>query len=200
MVSFSRETLDGIVSGKFLSGIRDSKILSPEKRESFAEEVKKIASVWRVVFVSPKFIDQNNINQAIFYAINRAIPQLGDTSSYLFVDGNYKIKTKKKIEGYFSLPKGDDLMPTISAASVLAKTYRDRWMDLLENKYPGYGFSKHKGYGTEFHREQIQKLGISRIHRLSFLKFLRPEEKKGDLFSHDASSFTSSSFQKRKLL
>nr|WP_174705632.1 ribonuclease HII [Leptospira kobayashii] len=185
MVSFDIETIEKIQSGEVLKGIRDSKLLSLEKRRFFAEEVKKLAKVWRVVFVSHKFIDRYNINQAIFYGINRSIPKNLIPHPFLFVDGNYKIKISKPIEGYFSLPKGDDLMPSISAASVLAKTYRDDWMEKMETVFPGYGFAKHKGYGTEFHRNQVKKLGISRIHRLSFLKFLREEVVKEELFPND---------------
>jgi len=102
---------------------------------------------------------------------------------FVFADGNYKLQLGKKIEGYLSLPKGDDLVPSISAASVLAKTYRDTYMEKMDLKYPGYGFGQHKGYGTEYHREQIKKIGISPIHRLSFLKFLRKEDQE-NLFSN----------------
>jgi len=185
LVSFDRETIQKIQDGEILKGIRDSKLLSLEKRKFFAEEVKKLAKVWRVIFVSHKFIDRFNINQAIFYGINRSIPNDSSSKPFLFVDGNYKIKIQKSIEGYFSLPKGDDLMPSISAASVLAKTYRDDWMEKMETVFPGYGFAQHKGYGTEFHRNQIRKLGISRIHRLSFLKFLREEVEREELFPND---------------
>lgn len=97
-------------------------------------------------------------------------------------DGNYKLKISKPIEGYFSLPKGDDLIPSISAASILAKTYRDEYMERMDIKYPGYGFAKHKGYGTEEHRDALLKLGISPIHRLSFCKFLRREGSEPSLF------------------
>ncbi len=172
-----------MANSEILIGIRDSKILTLAKREFFAEEVKKHALYWKVVFVSQRFIDKFNINQAIFYGINRAIPDNSIIEKpFLFIDGNYKVKFSKQVVGYFSLPKGDDLVPSISAASVLAKTYRDRYMEKMDAKYPGYGFSKHKGYGTEMHRKQIESLGISPIHRLSFLKFLR-KEKEETLFS-----------------
>lgn len=101
---------------------------------------------------------------------------------FLLADGNYKLKISKPIEGYFSLPKGDDLIPSISAASILAKTYRDEYMERMDIKYPGYGFAKHKGYGTEEHRDALLKLGISPIHRLSFCKFLRREGSEPSLF------------------
>jgi ribonuclease HII len=148
--------------------------------------VKRYASYWKVVFVSAKFIDKFNINQAIFYGINRGINSTQGDLPFLFIDGNYKIHISKSIAGYFSLTKGDDLAPSISAASVLAKTYRDAYMEKLDRKYPGYGFSQHKGYGTEFHRNQIERLGISPIHRLSFLKFLR-KEKEESLFPYGES-------------
>jgi ribonuclease HII len=185
VVWFPLETLQRIKEGELLSGIRDSKKLTADKREAFATEVKKHAAYWRVVFVSHKFIDAFNINQAIFYGINRGIPGNG-TEPFLFVDGNYKIKLSKPIRGYYSLPKGDDLVPSISAASVLAKTYRDTYMVKMDSKYPGYGFAQHKGYGTELHRKKIESIGVSPIHRLSFLKFLR-KEKEGDLFGNGES-------------
>lgn len=103
---------------------------------------------------------------------------------FLFLDGNYKLKLTNPIEGYLSIPKGDDLVPSISAASILAKTFRDEYMEKMDSKYPGYGFAKHKGYGTEEHREALRKLGISPIHRLSFCDFLRREGSEPSLFSH----------------
>lgn len=103
---------------------------------------------------------------------------------FLFLDGNYKLKLTNPIEGYLSIPKGDDLVPSISAASILAKTFRDEFMEKMDSKYPGYGFAKHKGYGTEEHREALRKLGISPIHRLSFCDFLRREGSEPSLFSH----------------
>ncbi|MCW7504135.1 ribonuclease HII [Leptospira paudalimensis] len=106
-----------------------------------------------------------------------------ERSPFLFLDGNYKLKLSSPIEGYLSIPKGDDLVPSISAASILAKTYRDEYMEQMDRKYPGYGFAKHKGYGTEEHREALRKLGISPIHRLSFCDFLRREGSEPSLFS-----------------
>lgn len=186
VVQFSIDTLRKIEQKEILVGLRDSKKLTEDNRNLFAAEIKMYASYWQVVFVSAKYIDEFNINQAIFYGINRAIPKTRNTNPFLFVDGNYKIKISKEIAGYYSLPKGDDLMPSISAASILAKTFRDRYMVHMDSKYPGYGFAKHKGYGTELHRNQIRNLGISPIHRLSFLKFLR-QEKEGDLFDYGES-------------
>lgn len=184
---FSTDTLHQIKNSEILVGIRDSKILTLAKRDKFAEEIKKFALYWKVVFVSHKYIDAFNINRAIFYGINRAIPFSSQIDNpFLFVDGNYKIQLSKSVAGYLSLPKGDDIVPSISAASILAKTYRDQYMEKMDLKYPGYGFSRHKGYGTEYHRNQLVNLGISPIHRLSFLKFLRKgnEEK---LFDHGES-------------
>lgn len=137
-------------------------------------------------FVSAAFIDRFNINQAIFYGMNRSLPtgshDFDEKKLYLLADGNYKLKITKPIEGYLSLPKGDDLIPSISAASILAKTYRDEYMERMDLKYPGYGFAKHKGYGTEEHRNALLKFGISPIHRLSFCKFLRREGSEPSLF------------------
>ncbi|WP_409996894.1 ribonuclease HII [Leptospira sp. 85282-16] len=213
-VSFDLQTLEKIKNGKILKGLRDSKKIPEPKRIELRKEIIQNASYFRVSFVSAKFIDTYNINQAIFYGMNRCLPtnpqpfesktsaheklhlsnstfnketnrnedKLLNTKPYLLADGNYKLKITKPIEGYFSLPKGDDLIPSISAASILAKTYRDEYMEKMDLKYPGYGFAKHKGYGTEEHREALLKLGISPIHRLSFCKFLRREGSEPSLF------------------
>ncbi|TGL14374.1 ribonuclease HII [Leptospira meyeri] len=213
-VSFDLQTLEKIKNGEILKGLRDSKKIPEPKRMELRTEILKYVSYFRVTFVSAKFIDQFNINQAIFYGMNRCLPtqfsslasktkenenskattsfgkekeslvvnQLLGARPFLLADGNYKLKITKPIEGYFSLPKGDDLIPSISAASILAKTYRDEYMEKMDVKYPGYGFAKHKGYGTEEHRDALMKLGISPIHRLSFCKFLRKEGSEPTLF------------------
>ncbi|MDF3821506.1 ribonuclease HII [Leptospira sp. 96542] len=181
-VSFSLSTLEKIKSGQILEGIRDSKILKLKDRLRLRKEILNIAQYHKVVFVSPRFIDRYNINNAIFYGIGRAIPTKEDPR-FLFVDGNYKIKVTKQILGYHSIPKGDDLVPSISAASILAKTYRDEWMEEMDKRFPGYGFKNHKGYGTLEHRKNLEQLGISRIHRLSFCKFLRSSESDPSLFA-----------------
>lgn len=213
-VFFDLPTLEKIKNGEILKGLRDSKKIPEPKRIELRSEILRHVSYYRVAFVSAKFIDRYNINQAIFYGMNRCLPtnlqpfefntaaheklhlststydgetnrnedKLLNTKPYLLADGNYKLKITKPIEGYFSLPKGDDLIPSISAASILAKTYRDEYMEKMDLKYPGYGFAKHKGYGTEEHRDALLKLGISPIHRLSFCKFLRSEGSEPTLF------------------
>lgn len=217
-VSFDLDTLKKIQSGEILKGLRDSKKIPEPKRLELRKEILKHVQYSFVSFVSAKFIDKFNINQAIFYGINRALPKgsfdIGqkiqnskeritsldgmvstsfpkkplelkfhpETKPFLFLDGNYKLKITNPIEGYLSIPKGDDLVPSISAASILAKTYRDEYMEQMDRKYPGYGFAKHKGYGTEEHRDALRKLGISPIHRLSFCDFLRREGSEPSLF------------------
>ncbi|WP_245918316.1 ribonuclease HII [Leptospira ellinghausenii] len=208
-VSFGIQTLKQIQSGEILKGLRDSKKIPEPKRLELRKEILKHVEYWHVSFVSSKYIDKFNINQAIFYGINRALPkgssamgrtkQIGnlipnsqnkgldpvstfEKKPFLFLDGNYKLKITNPIEGYLSIPKGDDLIPSISAASILAKTFRDEYMEKMDRKYPGYGFAKHKGYGTEEHRDALRKLGISPIHRLSFCDFLRREGSEPSLF------------------
>lgn len=213
-VSFDLPTLEKIKNGEILKGLRDSKKIPEPKRLELRTEILKYVTYFRVTFVSVKFIDKFNINQAIFYGMNRCLPtgflsdkpknsenenshvtaatdkedriqsedKLLKGRAYLLADGNYKLKIAKPIQGYFSLPKGDDLIPSISAASILAKTYRDEYMEKMDLKYPGYGFAKNKGYGTEEHRDALWKLGISPIHRLSFCKFLRSEGSEPSLF------------------
>ncbi|XDD44329.1 ribonuclease HII [Leptospira sp. WS60.C2] len=192
-VSFDHNTLKRIQAGEILKSLRDSKKIPEPKRLELRKEILEHVRYWHVSFVSAKYIDKFNINQAIFYGIGRSLPKVTDptnpkldpeTKPFLFLDGNYKLKITNPIDGYLSIPKGDDLVPSISAASILAKTFRDEYMESMDRKYPGYGFAKHKGYGTEEHRDALRKLGISPIHRLSFCDFLRREGSEPSLFSN----------------
>lgn len=186
-VSFSLNTIQKIRDNEILLGIRDSKILSLEKRLKLRSEILKYADYAQTVLVSQKFIDRYNINQAIFYGINRLIPERISSRSrlefLLLVDGNYTVNIQKQVLGIQSIPKGDDLIPSISAASILAKTTRDEFMEAMDRKFKDYGFASHKGYGTEMHRMALEKFGISSLHRLSFCGFLRKDEGEPNLFS-----------------
>ncbi len=162
--------------------MRDSKKIPELKRELLEKEIKSLTDKWAVVLVSPKYIDQFNINQAIFYAIQKGLKKLSLPNPFLFVDGNYKLPSIPYISGYQSIIKGDDQVPSISAASILAKVTRDRFMVALDSKAPGYSFSENKGYGTEKHRIAILSQGISRSHRLSFLNNFREDRNEPSLF------------------
>ncbi len=153
-----------------LQGIRDSKLLLSHQREFFSQQLKKQNIRFELAYCFPKTIDRINIYQASRQAMRRAIQKLKTPpqSSYVLVDGN------KHIPG-MTLPqkaiiKGDQKVFAIACASVLAKVFRDRMMDRYAKKFPGYGFEKHKGYGTKLHYAQLAILGPSLIHRRSFLK------------------------------
>ena len=150
-------------------GINDSKKLSEKKRDALFDVIKEKAIAWSVASASEAEIDEINILNATFLAMKRAVEGLSVKPDVALVDGNRKPKTG--IEE-ITLVKGDAKSISIAAASILAKVSRDRYLLELDEKYPEYQFSKHKGYPTALHYEMIKKHGISPVHRLSFLKNL----------------------------
>ncbi|MDQ1265806.1 MAG: ribonuclease [Bacteroidota bacterium] len=148
--------------------INDSKLLSPAKRFEIAAALKVKALAYSVCFVDNERIDKINILQATFEAMLGAVRQLETRPEHLLIDGN-------RFPGceipHTVIIDGDALCLSIAAASILAKTERDLWMqNIADIQYPGFGFAKHKGYGTKKHYEAIERSGITPIHRLSFLK------------------------------
>lgn len=159
---------------KKLLGIRDSKKLTSEKRESFFEKIleleKKGEVEFAVSFVSVKEIDKNGISPAIKKALKNSLKKINknrDECSVFLDGGLYAPEEYKKQK---TIIKGDDKIKVISCASVVAKVLRDRLMCKLAKKYPKYGFEIHKGYGTKKHCESIRKNGICSEHRKCFLK------------------------------
>ena len=150
-------------------GINDSKKLSEKKRDALFDIIKEKAIAWSVASAGEAEIDEINILNATFLAMKRAVEGLSVKPDVALVDGNRKPKTG--IEE-ITLVKGDAKSISIAAASILAKVSRDRYLLELDEKYPEYQFSKHKGYPTALHYEMIKKHGISPVHRLSFLKNL----------------------------
>ena len=150
-----------------LPGLNDSKKLTDKKRRELFPIIKEQALAYGIGFASEKEIDEINILQATYLAMERAIAQLEGKADYALIDGN---RAKD-----FGLPlrtvvKGDSLSANIAAASVLAKVTRDDLMLELAREYPQYGFEVHKGYGTKQHYEALRQHGHCKIHRLSFLK------------------------------
>ena len=146
----------------------DSKQLSPEKRKSLAEIImnKHIYAVGRA---EVEEIESLNILQASFLAMKRAILKLPiRTTSHVLVDGKFKIPNLPKIFCQTAFIKGDRRLSPIAGASIIAKVKRDEWICKQSNKYPEYGFSSHKGYGTPQHRKAIAKHGPCPLHRRSF--------------------------------
>jgi ribonuclease HII len=149
-------------------GINDSKKLSEKKREELFELIPGLSLAVGIGIVDHLEIDKINILQATQKAMRIAAENLKIKPDHLLVDGNY---FKEFGISYETIVKGDGRSLSIAAASIIAKVTRDRWMTETADKlYPGYGFARHKGYGTKAHYEALDKLGISPIHRLSFLK------------------------------
>ncbi len=149
-----------------LSGVRDSKQMTPLAREHLAPHIKELALAWGVGFASSDEIDSLGIVPATRLAALRALESLSLFPSYLLTD--FRLELPELDIPQTSLVKGDVKCLSIAAASVLAKTTRDALMCELDLQYPSYGLGKHKGYGTPFHRLAMKRLGYSTIHRKSF--------------------------------
>lgn len=149
-----------------IAGLTDSKKISEKKRFALEPEIKQKADYWAVAHAEPGEIDALNIREATFLAMQRAIAGLGVQPSHILIDGNaLPANLPATAEAVI---KGDLKEPAISAASILAKTERDRLMQAYDQTYPGYGFAGHKGYGTAAHADALQRLGACQIHRTSF--------------------------------
>lgn len=147
-----------------LPGLSDSKVLSPARRQALAALIKCSCS-YAVVFVGAEEIDRVNILQATLAAMSAAVASLPATSSPVFIDGN---RTPSDLPSATAVVRGDSLMKSIMAASILAKTERDSFMAGQDTLFRGYGFSVHKGYGVPEHIRALSSLGPSPIHRLSY--------------------------------
>ncbi|MBU1230447.1 MAG: ribonuclease HII [Proteobacteria bacterium] len=148
-----------------LPGLTDSKALSPARREALAGAIRSQAVAWSLGLAWGPEIDRINILQATLRSMERAVAGLRLRPALLLIDGNQAIALplpQRTVIG------GDALIPAISAASILAKTFRDRLMRALDRRHPGYGLAGHKGYGTAAHLEALRRLGPSPIHRLTF--------------------------------
>ena len=153
--------------GCVIEGLNDSKKLSEKRREALYDEIVSKALAYGVAFATVEEIEQFNILEATFLAMNRAIGQLAIKPALALIDGN----RNKGIDcPSRCVIGGDGKCADIAAASILAKVTRDRTMLEMAQKYPQYGFEKHKGYGTAAHYAAIRRYGPSEIHRMSFLR------------------------------
>lgn len=150
-----------------VEGINDSKKLSEKKREMLFDLITEKAKAYCIATASIEEIEEINILNAAMLAMKRAIEGLELKPELALIDGNKSPETEIQTE---TVVKGDAKSQSIAAASILAKVARDRYMKELDEKYPQYQFSKHKGYGTKLHYEMIEKYGVSPVHRPSFLK------------------------------
>jgi ribonuclease HII len=155
-----------------LDGIRDSKQLTPNARREWISRIEPVVSaqILRYIVVSApaSLIDRKGITHAITTTIYRSLSGLAVSpdETHVMLDGSLKAQAQFSQE---TIIKGDETVPLISLASIVAKVRRDALMDRLDRRYPGYGFEIHKGYGTKAHYAAIDKLGLSPVHRASFI-------------------------------
>lgn len=149
-----------------VNGLADSKALAPERREVLAQRIRERALAWSVIEISIEEIELYNIFHATMLGMSRALAALNPAPQLGLIDGNSLPKTL--CCDARAIVDGDALEPAISAASILAKVARDRVMRDLDALHPGYGFAKHKGYGTPEHLQALDRLGPCALHRPSF--------------------------------
>lgn len=146
--------------------LNDSKKLTEKQRNKLRPIIEKEALAWAVKSVSNEEVDEINILNASFLAMNQAVKELKIEPEHLLIDGN-RFRTKSKIP-FSCMIKGDGRFYSIAAASVLAKTHRDDFMEKIDKEFPGYDWSKNKGYPTKKHRAGIKKYGVTKYHRKTF--------------------------------
>ena len=168
---------------KLPKGVDDSKKLTAKAREALEVEIKAKAVAWGVGFASVEEIAELNILHATGRAMCRAIEALAVKPAFALVDGNYRFPLPCDVR---TVVGGDGLSASIAAASILAKTARDRLMAEMDEVYPGYGFAGHKGYRAQKHADALIALGPSPIHRLAWAPLRLLAEGKNPMFAADA--------------
>jgi ribonuclease HII len=146
-------------------GLKDSKQLTPSRREALYLEITQKAIAWEVGRAGVEEIDRLNILQATLLAMRRAVVRLSPPARYVLVDGNQCPRLDCPVEAVVG---GDSTIAAISAASIIAKVTRDREMVELDRRYPGYGLARHKGYPSREHLLALQRLGVTPLHRRSY--------------------------------
>ncbi len=147
-------------------GIADSKLLSPEKRVIFAEQIKKLALCWSITEGSMEDINTLGIGKATQKSFLSSLATLSTQPDFVLIDAFWISGWPK--EKQRPITKGDQISSSIAAASIIAKVYRDEMMTKYAQEYPQYGFDKHKGYGTKEHQQKIKEYGFCALHRTSF--------------------------------
>ena len=151
-----------------IEGLADSKTLSERSRERLALLIRERALAWSLASSEREEIDTLNILQATLLAMSRAVHRLAVRPTHVQVDGDHAPRLEDPACSLETVIRGDATVPAISAASILAKVHRDGLMVALDERYPGYGFAAHKGYGTAAHLTALRRLGPSPEHRVSF--------------------------------
>jgi len=162
-----------------VSVLKDSKQLTPSRREALYLEITQKAIAWSVGRAGVEEIDRLNILQATLLAMRRAVGGLSPAANYALVDGNQCPRLDCPVE---AVVRGDSTVAAISAASIIAKVTRDREMVEMDRRYPGYGLARHKGYPSREHLLALQRLGVTPLHRRSFApvrKLLSTDEEGG---------------------
>lgn len=154
-----------VILGKPLEGVRDSKLLSKRQREIMAAEIELQSVAWSIGWATNQEIDQVGLTAAVALSMQRALESLTTSYDEVLIDGNFNFLAG--LPKSRTLIKADQLVPAVSAASIVAKVARDRFMIQQALRYPGYGFERHVGYGTKEHRQALEQLGICDLHRLS---------------------------------
>jgi ribonuclease HII len=163
-----------------VSVLKDSKQLTPSRREALYLEITQKAIAWSVGRAGVEEIDRLNILQATLLAMRRAVGGLSPAANYALVDGNQCPRLDCPVE---AVVRGDSTVAAISAASIIAKVTRDREMVEMDRRYPGYGLARHKGYPSREHLLALQRLGVTPLHRRSFApvrKLLSTDEEGGN--------------------
>jgi ribonuclease HII len=149
-----------------VAGLTDSKLLSPARRRLLATEIYAMAQAFGLGWVSSVEVDQLGLTAAVRLAMQRAVAAITDVADEIIIDGSYNfLKDDHRAR---TLVKADLTIPSVSAASIIAKVARDAWMSGAATKFPGYGFERHVGYGTKQHLIALQTQGICELHRKSF--------------------------------
>jgi ribonuclease HII len=149
-----------------IAGLKDSKLLSKNQREKLFLEIEDKANAFGVGMAEVSVINELGLTAAIALAMSKALDSIDLPYDEVIIDGNYNfLNDNAKVR---TVIKADNLFQEVSAASVLAKVTRDRWMTDVSNEYPNYGFEKHVGYGTKLHVAMLEKYGICELHRLSY--------------------------------
>ena len=152
-------------AGRAPAGLNDSKLLTAKARDRLEDEIKAVAVAWCVGFASVEEIFELNILRATGLAMRRAVEGLAHAPVHALVDGNYAFELPCRVQ---TVVKGDSRSCSIAAASILAKTARDRVMTEMDGLYPGYGFAAHKGYHAPVHVAALRRLGPTPIHRMGW--------------------------------
>jgi ribonuclease HII len=154
-----------ILGGAEIDGLTDSKKLTKKQREALDQEIRQKALAIGIGWVSARDIDAIGLTAALKLASRRALSHIRHDYKEIIIDGNVKFIDDPRVS---TLPKADLLVPSVSAASIVAKVARDKYMKHLDMVFPGYSFASHVGYGTPTHRRLIADIGVSPIHRLSY--------------------------------